>query len=172
MTSTIRTEFTTIPETRIHESRSSVHSQDSWPFEHLESWPLTRDWLLQNNWLQENISQMLNMTTENLTNLINNINQHHHYQQQQQQQFVEADSELTITRTWLITLTVCYSLIFVAGILGNLITCFVISRNKFMHTATNYYLFNLAISDLILLLSGKTFSFKPINIEYFFNFQK
>lgn len=149
MTSPARTESTSAPETRIHESRSSVHSQD------LESWPMTRDWLLQNNWLQENISQMLNMTTENLTNLINNINQHH--QHQQQQQFQEADPELTITRTWLITLTVCYSLIFVAGILGNLITCFVISRNKFMHTATNYYLFNLAISDLILLLSGKAF---------------
>ncbi|XP_054088296.1 pyrokinin-1 receptor-like, partial [Zeugodacus cucurbitae] len=45
-------------------------------------------------------------------------------------------------------------LIFVAGVLGNLITCIVISRNKFMHTATNFYLFNLAVSDLTLLLSG------------------
>lgn len=55
----------------------------------------------------------------------------------------------------LILVTICYSLIFIAGILGNVITCTVISRNKSMHTATNYYLFNLAISDLILLLSGK-----------------
>lgn len=54
----------------------------------------------------------------------------------------------------LILVTMCYSLIFVAGILGNVITCAVIYRNKSMHTATNYYLFNLAISDLILLLSG------------------
>lgn len=55
----------------------------------------------------------------------------------------------------LILVTVCYSLIFAAGILGNVITCTVISRNKSMHTATNYYLFNLAISDLMLLLSGE-----------------
>lgn len=55
----------------------------------------------------------------------------------------------------LIVVTMCYSLIFIAGILGNVITCTVISRNKSMHTATNYYLFNLAISDLILLLSGE-----------------
>lgn len=55
----------------------------------------------------------------------------------------------------LILVTVCYSLIFVAGILGNVITCLVIYRNKSMHTATNYYLFNLAISDLTLLLLGK-----------------
>lgn len=54
----------------------------------------------------------------------------------------------------LILVTMCYSFIFVAGILGNVITCAVIYRNKSMHTATNYYLFNLAISDLILLLSG------------------
>lgn len=55
----------------------------------------------------------------------------------------------------LILVTMCYSFIFVLGILGNVITCAVIYRNKSMHTATNYYLFNLAISDLILLLSGE-----------------
>lgn len=55
----------------------------------------------------------------------------------------------------LILVTICYLFIFIAGILGNVITCTVISRNKSMHTATNYYLFNLAISDLLLLLSGK-----------------
>lgn len=55
----------------------------------------------------------------------------------------------------LIPFTICYLLIFVAGVLGNVITCAVISRNKSMHTATNYYLFNLAISDLILLISGE-----------------
>lgn len=55
----------------------------------------------------------------------------------------------------LISVTICYLFIFIAGVLGNVITCTVISRNKSMHTATNYYLFNLAISDLILLLSGE-----------------
>lgn len=55
-----------------------------------------------------------------------------------------------------IPLTVIYSLIFLTGMVGNVITCVVISRNKSMHTATNYYLFSLAVSDLLLLLSGKT----------------
>lgn len=54
-----------------------------------------------------------------------------------------------------IPLTVIYSIIFLTGMLGNIITCIVISRNKTMHTATNYYLFSLAISDLLLLISGK-----------------
>lgn len=39
-----------------------------------------------------------------------------------------------------IALTIVYAFIFVSGILGNVITCVVISQNKSMHTATNYYL--------------------------------
>lgn len=55
----------------------------------------------------------------------------------------------------ILSITIIYVIIFVAGLLGNVITCTVISRNKCMQTATNYYLFNLAISDLLLLLSGE-----------------
>ncbi|XP_067678501.1 pyrokinin-1 receptor-like [Haliotis asinina] len=61
-----------------------------------------------------------------------------------------------------IPMTVVYSLIFVTGIGGNVCTCIVIARNKYMHTATNYYLFNLAVSDLLLLVLGlpqETYSF-------------
>lgn len=55
----------------------------------------------------------------------------------------------------LIMLTVIYVIIFVTGVLGNVVTCIVIARNRGMHTAVNYYLFSLAVSDLLLLLSGK-----------------
>lgn len=51
-------------------------------------------------------------------------------------------------------ITIIYALIFVTGLFGNIFTCIVIIRNKSMHTATNYYLFSLAISDLLLLVSG------------------
>lgn len=54
----------------------------------------------------------------------------------------------------LITTTILYSIIFIVGLVGNIITCIVISRNKSMHTATNYYLFNLAITDMLMLLSA------------------
>lgn len=53
-----------------------------------------------------------------------------------------------------VPMTILYSVIFVTGIIGNSITCMVIVKHKYMHTATNYYLFSLAISDLILLVSG------------------
>ncbi|XP_058467058.1 pyrokinin-1 receptor-like [Malaya genurostris] len=54
----------------------------------------------------------------------------------------------------ILPITIFYCFIFVAGILGNLAICIVIARNRSMHTATNYYLFNLAVSDFLLLLFG------------------
>ncbi|XP_018791449.1 PREDICTED: neuropeptide SIFamide receptor-like isoform X2 [Bactrocera latifrons] len=100
--------------------------------------------LLQSEAFKQNMSLTLNISTENLTDLLNTaqLNQTRELPQQQ------------LPMSALITLTVFYAIIFVAGVLGNLITCIVISRNKFMHTATNFYLFNLAVSDLMLLLSG------------------
>nr|AGL12068.1 pheromone biosynthesis activating neuropeptide receptor isoform C [Ostrinia nubilalis] len=59
----------------------------------------------------------------------------------------------------LVPLSVTYIIIFVAGILGNISTCVVIARNRSMHTATNFYLFSLAISDLLLLVCGLPIEF-------------
>ena len=53
-----------------------------------------------------------------------------------------------------IPITVVYCIIFITGIIGNVCTCVVITRNKYMQTATNYYLFNLAIADLLVLILG------------------
>ncbi|XP_013100537.2 uncharacterized protein LOC106082525 isoform X1 [Stomoxys calcitrans] len=113
---------------------SSIH----WQWDAL---PSPKALLLNSEWLQQNMSQMLNISADNLTNLITAIQREH---------IVPERAPMPL----LATLTVCYTLIFIAGVLGNLITCIVISRNKIMHTATNFYLFNLAVSDLILLLSG------------------
>lgn len=53
-----------------------------------------------------------------------------------------------------IPITFIYMLIFITGVIGNISTCIVISKNKSLKTATNYYLFSLAVSDFLLLLSG------------------
>lgn len=58
----------------------------------------------------------------------------------------------------LLPMTVIYSLIFVSGLAGNLSTCIVIVQNPHMHTATNYYLFSLAVSDLLTLVFGRCIS--------------
>ncbi|XP_063859962.1 pyrokinin-1 receptor-like isoform X1 [Scylla paramamosain] len=68
---------------------------------------------------------------------------------------VEGDGDqLVHGMTMTVVMTVIYFLITVTGVLGNVATCIVIVRNRIMHTATNYYLFSLAISDLLLLAFG------------------
>ena len=56
-----------------------------------------------------------------------------------------------------IPISVVYAIIFVVGVLGNVSTICVILKNKYMHTSTNVYLANLAMSDLLTHLVGKLF---------------
>lgn len=58
----------------------------------------------------------------------------------------------------LLPITFTYGILFISGLFGNLAVCIVIAYNKSMHNATNYYLFSLAMSDLVLLLLGKSIS--------------
>ena len=53
-----------------------------------------------------------------------------------------------------ISMTILYVVTFLLGAIGNAVTCIVIVCNRYMHTATNYYLFSMAISDLLLLVTG------------------
>lgn len=55
-------------------------------------------------------------------------------------------------------MTLIYVTIFITGVFGNAATCMVIVKNSVMQNATNYYLFSLAMSDLMLLILG-TFRF-------------
>ena len=50
--------------------------------------------------------------------------------------------------------TVFYSTVAFLGFPGNLLTCFTIWQNTYMKTASNWLIFNLAITDLITLLLG------------------
>jgi hypothetical protein len=52
----------------------------------------------------------------------------------------------------LIPLTITYVAMAITGIIGNLSVCCVILRIPYMRSATNYYLFSLAVSDLLILL--------------------
>ncbi|XP_053616580.1 neuropeptides capa receptor-like [Plodia interpunctella] len=54
----------------------------------------------------------------------------------------------------IVPISVVLLVIFVTGVAGNVAVCLVIVRQPAMHTATNYYLFSLALSDLLLLLFG------------------
>ncbi|CAH0718894.1 unnamed protein product, partial [Brenthis ino] len=54
----------------------------------------------------------------------------------------------------IVPITIFLLLIFLTGVIGNVAVCVVIVRHPAMHTDTNYYLFSLALSDLLLLLFG------------------
>ncbi|CAG7830977.1 unnamed protein product [Allacma fusca] len=45
---------------------------------------------------------------------------------------------------------VIYTTIFVLGIIGNVLVCFVVMRNKAMQTVTNFFITNLALADILL----------------------
>ena len=53
-----------------------------------------------------------------------------------------------------LSLSIIYGLILFTGVIGNLATCIVIVKTKYLHTSVNYYLFSLASSDLLLLILG------------------
>ena len=73
-----------------------------------------------------------------------------------------------------VPMTLLYSAIFMTGVLGNVMTCSVICQNRVMRTCTNYYLFSLAGSDLLLLVVGmppeiySIWSFYPYPFGRFF----
>lgn len=93
------------------------------------------------NWTQnttESSPVFVNLTTWSVHNL-NNISS------------IKDSPDTLVT---LIPMTILYTIIFITGLTGNICTCIVICRNKYMRTATNYYLFSLAISDLLLLILG------------------
>lgn len=51
-----------------------------------------------------------------------------------------------------------YLIICLLGIFGNAIVCFVVARNPTMHTVTNVFIANLALSDIFLCLFAVPFT--------------
>ncbi|TRY68661.1 hypothetical protein TCAL_02500, partial [Tigriopus californicus] len=72
--------------------------------------------------------------------------------------------------TTIIPITIVYLCIFVFGLFGNLSTCLVIVKNKYMHTPTNVYLANLAVSDLLTHTVAMPFEVYLLWNQYPWNF--
>ena len=62
----------------------------------------------------------------------------------------------------LVLVTIFYVVVFLCGVVGNLLVCVVIARSKCLHSAMNYYLISLALADLILLILGKAYNIVSI----------
>lgn len=61
--------------------------------------------------------------------------------------------QLDLTRSTL--MTTLYSLLFLIGFTGNFLTCIIILCNSYMRVPANFFLFSLAIADIITLIGGK-----------------
>ena len=59
----------------------------------------------------------------------------------------------------IVPISALYAVIFAVGVFGNVVTCLVIVKNKYMHTPTNVYLANLAVSDLLTHIVGMDLQF-------------
>lgn len=51
-----------------------------------------------------------------------------------------------------------YTLIFALGVFGNALVCYVVARNSQMHTVTNLFITNLAMSDVLLCVLAVPFT--------------
>lgn len=94
--------------------------------------------------------------------LVNNDNEYlgvlNQLYQKEKENFLKYEIGPKTHNLWIaVPVTILYSIILTAGILGNILVCVVIVRNTSMHTVTNYYLFNLAVSDLTFLTFGLPF---------------
>ena len=63
--------------------------------------------------------------------------------------------------------TVVYTIISVLGIPGNILTCLTIAKIPYMRTAPNFFIFNLALSDLLSLILGNHQSYSHILCQMF-----
>lgn len=62
-----------------------------------------------------------------------------------------------IGQTMIICTFIVYCTLFLVGTFGNILIVLVVVKNRAMHTATNYYLLSLAVSDLLSLVLGMFF---------------
>ncbi|XP_065565122.1 prolactin-releasing peptide receptor-like isoform X1 [Artemia franciscana] len=58
----------------------------------------------------------------------------------------------------LVVFTTLYIVIFIIGLLGNVVICYIVGRNKAMQTVTNFFIANLALSDILLCVLGIPFT--------------
>ena len=75
---------------------------------------------------------------------------------------ISAADDATTKNSFYYIRLVCYVLIFIVGVIGNILVCLVVCRERKMKNVTNYFIFNLAVSDLSVLLICIPFDFGEI----------
>ena len=104
-----------------------------------------QEYMSKNNLTFDAIKTLLNSTNFTYSTVMNQTND-------TDSDYPEVDPNTYITQmTSLKVFFYCvYVLIFVLGIAGNALVCYVVFRNTTMHTVTNMFITNLALSDILL----------------------
>lgn len=55
-------------------------------------------------------------------------------------------------KSWTWVLMIFHTIVFVVGIIGNILVCVAVYRNHTMRTVTNYFIVNLAVADFLVIL--------------------
>lgn len=73
---------------------------------------------------------------------------------------INSNATIQIINNEFVQATFClmYIAIFIIGIFGNVLVCYVVFRNKAMHTVTNFFITNLALSDILLCILAVPFT--------------
>ncbi|GAB0098112.1 neuropeptide F receptor [Sergentomyia squamirostris] len=74
--------------------------------------------------------------------------------------FLVNATQTDIINNELVQATFCllYTIIFILGVVGNLLVCYVVFMNKAMQTVTNFFITNLALSDILLCILAVPFT--------------
>ncbi|KAF7272804.1 hypothetical protein GWI33_014441 [Rhynchophorus ferrugineus] len=64
----------------------------------------------------------------------------------------------TVLKMWTWILIFFHCVVFVVGLLGNVLVCVAVYRNHSMRTVTNYFIVNLAVADALVILFCLPFS--------------
>lgn len=68
------------------------------------------------------------------------------------------------------TVYIMYISIFVVALFGNGIVCYIVQSSPRLHTVTNFFIFNLAVGDILMSLFCVPFSFVSILLLHYWPF--
>lgn len=73
-------------------------------------------------------------------------------------------ADVALLQSFKLLIIPCYSLVVVVGVLGNYLLLYVICRTRKMHNVTNFFIGNLAFSDMLMCATCV-----PFTLAYAFN---
>lgn len=69
-----------------------------------------------------------------------------------EEEFINWLKSIVAPKSWAWVLIFMHTLVFIVGLVGNILVCVAVYRNHTMRTVTNYFIVNLAVADFLVIL--------------------